>query len=355
LIATIIGATATTATTVASPWKFAVLADILVGDADNSDAAANTLEFLAKDMKNQGVDLVIFPGDLIDGSNNIRDYRGQVDSWKAMMKPLYDAGIPIYVIRGNHEADSIMSANSDLWLNEFPVLKGLPSPDDGFTYSFVHKNAKFVGFDQYINHSGWMMNSWVTTQINDSTSPLNFAFSHEPLFPNTYGDNAQPKGSMSEDPTSRDRLISALGTHHGAYLAGHDHLYLRANVSDGRGHRVPELIVGTAGHNNYPYASRIVSKYTTSDNYIVDEVYSDSSDPYFGYLLVTVYDNNTWTGEFKGFQQTPDVWKTQLPALQTLDRFSISQEQAARLDKTDIFGIIKKSLGIGVQGFVQQQ
>jgi hypothetical protein len=31
--------------------------------------------------------------------------------------------IPVYVIRGNHEAESIMNTNSDLWLDEFPTLK----------------------------------------------------------------------------------------------------------------------------------------------------------------------------------------------------------------------------------------
>jgi hypothetical protein len=309
-------------------------------------------------MKNQGVDLVIFPGDMMAGSVNIGLYKGALDSWKAMMKPLYDVGIPIYVIRGNHEAESIMSANSDLWLDEFPVLKELASPDGGFTYSVTHKNAKFVGFDQYINHQGRMMNSWVTTQINESTSPLDFVFGHDPLFPNTYGDNG-PKSSMSDDPNSRDALISALGTHHGTYFAGHEHLYLRANVSDGQGHTVPELIVGTAGRNNYEYAPEVVSNYKGPDNYTVDKVYSNFIYPYFGYLLVTVYDNNTWTGEFKGFQDTsdivktqfpaiPNIWKTQSPAIQTLDRFSISQGQNSngQLDKTDTFGIIKKSLGI---------
>jgi 3',5'-cyclic AMP phosphodiesterase CpdA len=248
LLAIIVGAF--TATTVASPWKFAVLSDI--NYAETLDVAANTLEFLARDIKNQDVDLVIFPGDLMAGSANVRDYKEAVDSWKAMMKPLYDAGIPIYVVRGNHDAEQIMSANSDLWLYEFPVLKGLPSPDGGFTYSFEHKNARFIGFDNYINHPGRMMNSWVTTQINDSTSPLDFAFGHEPLFPHSYDiDNGRPKSSMANDPKSRDALISALGAHHGAYFAGHEHLYLRANVSDGRGHTVHELIVGTAGRNNY--------------------------------------------------------------------------------------------------------
>jgi starch phosphorylase len=36
--------------------------------------------------------------------------------------------------------------------------------------------------------------------------------------------------------------------------------------------------------------------------------------------------DNTWSGEFKGFQDTYDIWNTQFPALQTLDYFSIRQE-----------------------------
>jgi DNA repair exonuclease SbcCD nuclease subunit len=44
---------------------------------------------------------------MVDGSDNIWVYKEQLNSWKAIMKPLYDAGIPIYVIRGNHEAASI--------------------------------------------------------------------------------------------------------------------------------------------------------------------------------------------------------------------------------------------------------
>jgi hypothetical protein len=61
LIAIIIGAI--TATTAASPWKFAVLADIGAEaySAYDSDVASNTLEFLVRDIKNQGVDLVISP------------------------------------------------------------------------------------------------------------------------------------------------------------------------------------------------------------------------------------------------------------------------------------------------------
>jgi hypothetical protein len=85
-----------TATIVASPffWKFAVFADMRAesNSAYDSDVAANTLEFLVKDMKSQGVDLVIFPGDMIARSDNIVGYEEHLDSWKSMMKPLYDLG-----------------------------------------------------------------------------------------------------------------------------------------------------------------------------------------------------------------------------------------------------------------------
>ncbi len=50
-------------TTVASSWKFAVLADIEVepNSAYDSIVAVNTLISLVQDIKDQGIDLVIFP------------------------------------------------------------------------------------------------------------------------------------------------------------------------------------------------------------------------------------------------------------------------------------------------------
>jgi len=84
MIAIIVGAI--TATTATSPWKFAVLADINGANyANGFDVATNTLEFLVRDIKNQDVDLVIFPGDMIEDNNNIGDYKERLDSWKTMM------------------------------------------------------------------------------------------------------------------------------------------------------------------------------------------------------------------------------------------------------------------------------
>ncbi len=337
------------ATGTASSWKFAVLADSRATNWDNNGLgiASNTLTILAKDIKNQGVDLVIFTGDMAMSNDNIFLADEMFDSWKSVMMPLYNAGIPIYVIRGNHDcvtlgnpSENDSDLRNDPYLNHFPLPGNAISPDGGFTYSLIHKNAKFIGFDQYINrkasfdantyapgsNQGQMMNRWVTDQINISTSPLNFAFAHQPLFPS----DSHPD-SMANDPDSLDALVSALGSHHGAYFCGHDHLYLRANVFDGRGHFIPELIVGTAGSGNYNYTPTTAPGYSGPLGYAVDKVYSNSINPTFGYLLITVFDDNTWQGEFRGFKYVNYLSAEGYPEpIRVLDKFSVSKENEAR-------------------------
>lgn len=294
-------------------WKFAVFGDSRAVDSDNNGlgVAADTLRILVRDIVSQRVDLVVFPGDMTDGASDSSMLGQGYSSWKSVMRPLNAAGIPVYTIRGNHENEPSVEGAGSIYLNSFPLPRGATTPDGGYTYSFTHKNAKFIGFDQYIgrkssfddhlysSHSneGQMMDSWVVPQINRSTSPLNFVFAHEMLFPSkTHHD------CMANDPDSRDALIAALGTHNGTYLCAHDHMYLRGTALDGHGHAVVELVVGTAGGGNYDYAPFNARGYTGPDTFAVNKVLGNSSRPYFGYVLITVYDNSTWTGEFRGIR-----------------------------------------------------
>ncbi len=300
--------------TLADPWKFAVLADCDIIDKDDNVSLGSTADVLGKlanDLKHQDIDFIIFCGDLAERENHdsLDDILTQ---WKSQMKPLYDSGIAVYTVRGNHERyDNQGSDSTDPYLSHFPLAINATSPDGGYTYEFTHKNAKFIGFDQYINrkptfgnylyfsHSneGEMMNPWVISQINNSTSPLNFAFAHEPLFPS----QSHPD-CMANDPDSRDALVTALGTHHGAYFSGHDHMYLRGIASDGKGDSVPEFVVGTAGSPIYNYAPYETLGYTGADSFSVEKVYGNSNRRIYGYLLVTVFDNNTWSGQFRGYE-----------------------------------------------------
>ncbi len=341
IIFTILAA-ALTSTTLADSWKFAAMADSNIIDGDDNiplGSTADKLGMLVNDLKLQGIDFVIFAGDLAEREDHdsLDDILGR---WKSQMQPLYDAGIGVYAIRGNHDfVASERKIENDKYLKYFPLAENATSLDGGHTYAFTHKNAKFIGFDQYINqkasfddhlytlHSnqGQMMNPWVVSQINNSTSPLNFAFAHEQLFPS----KSHPD-CMANDPVSRDALVAALGTHHGAYLCGHDHIYLRGTATDGQGHTVPVLIVGAAGGRIYDYApSARGSIYSGPDAFSVEEVY-DANEPYFGYLLVTVYENNTWTGQYRGFRyDTANA--NQTIVLKPLDSFVARQENGSQV------------------------
>jgi hypothetical protein len=90
------------------PWKFAVISDTQ-GDnkAESQRPYINekVLTMIASDIAIEHPDFVLVSGDLVNGwlHNGGADYSTQFTAWKEVMKPVYDAGIKIYPVRGNHE------------------------------------------------------------------------------------------------------------------------------------------------------------------------------------------------------------------------------------------------------------
>jgi hypothetical protein len=283
---------------------------------------------IAKDISTQGVDFVLFPGDMVSGYTDSTTLSSELDTWKTAMAPVYNAKIPVYTTRGNHEYDDLVNgaANPDdpsraTYLAHFAMPTNGPATgiaglsEVGLTYSFTWKNAKFIGFDQYAGRSattfnnklyapgsnkGQMMNPWVLNEVNNSTSGVTFVMAHEGMWPS----HSHPD-TLANDPDSRDALVTAMAAKNGTYLTGHDHMYVRAFMNNGSGGKVPTLVVGTGGGGNYDYAlatSSDYSGYTGKSNYTVQKTFSNSANPYFGYVVVTVYSDNTWKGEFHGFQ-----------------------------------------------------
>lgn len=138
----------------AESWKFAVTDDSRAVAADNNSlgVAANTLGILVNDIKNQSVDFVIFPGDMITGeTNNTTRLNKMMDSWNAIVKPLCDDSIPIYTVRGNHEynplakgAKNPVDPSNGPYLSHFSLPLIATSIDGGFTYAFTHKERKIL-------------------------------------------------------------------------------------------------------------------------------------------------------------------------------------------------------------------
>ena len=106
------------------------------------------------------------------------------------------------------------------------------------------------------------MNGWVTAQINNSTSSLNFAFGHEPLFP-----SKSHSDDKANDPDSRDALVEALSNHHGAYFCGRNTHVLGRDSIGQKGPDCSELVVGRAGGRNYNYAPFDATVYRGPDTF----------------------------------------------------------------------------------------
>ena len=316
-------------------FKFAVFDDSRAAsgatgtkNGDNNGAAALVVNTIAKDIVAQGVDFVLFPGDMVSGYTASTTLSSELDTWKTAMAPVYSANIPVYTTRGNHEYDDLTNgAGNPADPSRAPYLAHFSMPANGpttganglsevgLTYSFTWKNAKIIGFDQYAGRSattfnnklyapgsnkGQMMNPWVLNEVNNSTSGVTFVMAHEGMWPS----HSHPD-TLANDPDSRDALVTALAAKNGTYLAGHDHMYVRGFMDNGSGGKVPSFVVGSGGGDNYDYAlatSSDYSGYTGKASYTVQKHFDNSANPTFGWMVITVYSDNTWTGEFRGFQ-----------------------------------------------------
>lgn len=340
-------------------FKFAVFDDSRAAsgatgtkNGDNNGAAALVVNTIAKDIATQGVDFVLFPGDMVSGYTDSTTLSSELDTWKTAMAPVYSANIPVYTTRGNHEYDDLTNgAGNPADPSRAPYLAHFSMPTNGpttganglseagLTYSFTWKNAKIIGFDQYTGRSattfnntlyapgsnkGQMMNPWVLNEVNNSTAGLTFVMAHEGLWPT----KSHPD-TLANDPDSRDALVTALAGKNGTYLAGHDHMFLRAVTNNGSGGKVPTLVVGSGGGGNYDYAevpSTVYNGYTGKTNYTVQKHFDNSANPYFGYVVITVYSDNTWKGEFHGFQfnKWNDATDHSLTPITVMDSFTSS-------------------------------
>ena len=150
----------------AEPWRFIMVCDTRSNTA--SGINDQVVRELTGEILRGDVDFVIIAGDLASGARaGAPRFETQLWSWVAAMKPIYDAGIPVYVCRGNHELGDMWDAGpgeppnsldnyAKRWLKVFgsssPSRQRLPDngPADEryMSYSVAHKNALIVALDQ---------------------------------------------------------------------------------------------------------------------------------------------------------------------------------------------------------------
>ena len=226
----------------ATAWRFALVGDTHV-------PASTVLGEMATAMVVDGVKLALFAGDIAQSgaSASASTFAAQLVAWKALVGPLYAAGIGVYPIRGNHENDARQSV--DTWNAAFSGRYQLPANgptgETNLSYSFTYKNALFVGLDEYVNthrvNQPWLDQQFAANQ----TRPHVFVFGHEPAFKVFHEDN------LDNFVAERDTFWKSLARS-GArtYLSGHDHFFDAARMDDGDGNPnndIYQVVVGTGG------------------------------------------------------------------------------------------------------------
>ncbi|MDR6223479.1 metallophosphoesterase family protein [Methanococcoides alaskense] len=299
-------------------WTFAVFCDTR-GDNNNTSGKTCTNDFVVKAIAEaivmDGCELVLVPGDMVNGywMNGSTSYDKQFENWKTAIDPLYEAGIEVYTVRGNHEYGN--ANNYDVYpydLDHDPALENAyimafsgDNPDNGpegekdLTYSFTHKNAFFMGLDEYASpHSHRVDQEWVDSQLVNNSKSYVFVFGHEPAF------KLNHKDCLETYPEDRDEFWNSIGNAGcQVYFCGHDHSYNRARIQDDFGNEIYQMVVGSCGA---PFKEWNISEYNESSRFKLK--YHNQID--YGYTLVTV-DSDTVKVEWKAWNMSgAPTWVT---------------------------------------------
>ena len=300
-------------------------------NGDKSGVNEAVVNAAAKDIVKQGADLVIVPGDMVSGSYATRTpYATQFATWRKAMSPVYEAGIKVYPVRGNHEVGPFMNYDKYPWppteknnpvINAMPALKTAfleafndpwiptngPEGEKGLTYSFATHNALFVGLDEYVNPIK-VNQAWLEGVLKANKLPHVFVYGHDPAFRVVHTD------SLASYPQARDTFWDSLGRA-GArvYFCGHDHFYNRAHVHDQAGNIIYQVLPGSGGAPFSKWQPRQYAEGAKVVNDFHDEVH-------YGYVLVTIDETKVrieWKARVN--EGEPDEWKT-------LDTFAYALE-----------------------------
>ena len=314
-----------------NPWKFITTCDTR---GYTNGIQQTVLSELVTEILSNRVDFVLFPGDLVSGYASIgpAGFEAELRTWVQMMDPVYNAGIGVYVSRGNHEVMDVWGYyirpdidpednHATRWLNVFgnDLYPGQILPDNGpasekyMTYAVTHKNAFIVSLDQYagINHDTVHMvnQKWLDAQLAVNIKPHIFIAGHEPAFRALHSD------CLDNRPLQRDAFWASIRNAGGrTYLTGHDHFYDHALIDDGDGNPdndIHQYIIGTGGAVPYAWSP----PYPGNNGYYTVEQISHAEN--YGYVLVEVDGLNvtlTWMQrhtvdlEIPGIYLPGDVW-----------------------------------------------
>jgi hypothetical protein len=285
-------------------WRFIVTGDSR-SNGEYNGVNVPILTEVASEIVKSNVDFVLFTGDLVVGYSDQETIQNQLNTWMDVMQPVYNAGIGVYPIRGNHDTGGAKTSSESIsWNNvftgPFALPQNGPENEKNLTYSFSHKNAFIIGFEQYGLETHTINQQWLEQQLAGNTNPHIFAFGHAPAF------ETHHKDCLDDHPDKRDDFILALEKAGGrVYFCGHDHFYdhAQANNDGNPDNDIHQFIVGTGGaplrvrNKDLSYLGQNTSytltnlRFTSKHGYIIVAV--------DGLNITTIWMERTAPGEYK--------------------------------------------------------
>ena len=302
-----------------STWTFVVFGDSPDPANNTTTGVSPALGPIAQAIAAEKPDLALYIGDLVNGGDLTNqspmqnNFTGQFGNWMKAVSPIHNysagTGIPLYVVRGNHEAGFGQNAAPLLAAYRATVGAGMPvngPPDEEkLTYSFTHKGVKFIALDDYAKHNGLsdtVNQSWLGGQLTRDTLPFMFVFSHSPAYL-VDNDTEDIPFSLAIHPAERDTFWNSMVNNNvSAYFCGHAHLYARGEKQGLR-----QIVSGNAGApmQGFDPAS---SDPALRLEYPLRTI--SQNDQKVGYLVITVHeDTRTFDGMQKMLNPVTGMWE----------------------------------------------
>jgi hypothetical protein len=296
------------------PWKFIVTADSRSDSAsDHNGVNTAILSEIATEVVNHDVDFFLFAGDLAIGTSNQQELETQFTTWRDTMQPVYDAGIDVYIVRGNHDASSFPScitAWNNIFSGSYLLPDNGPAGEVNLTYSVTHKNVFILALDQLrteFRSKNYVNQAWVDAQLAANTNPHIFAFGHFTAFKMMWD-------SLGDHPADRDLFWESLENASGrTYFCGHEHFYDRASADDDGdpNNDLHQYVIGSAGASEHNWNGSWIGD---NSGRTITSIYHTVL---FGYVIVEIdgfdatltwMERNTNDPDISGTYQVMDVW-----------------------------------------------
>jgi Calcineurin-like phosphoesterase len=251
--------------------------------------------------------MLLWTGDLTNVSEgDSTTFERQLLAWRAVVKPLYDHGVTVLPVRGNHEVvwydpkdssrkpQDIPDAKAT-WDKVFAGKYALPpnGPDGEKNISFfnVLDSMLVVGVDHYTTRHS-VNQTWLSRVLEQEKKPFIFVYGHEPAFAaGSHPDNE----TLATDSVKRNEFWESL-IKAGArvYFCGHDHFYDHMSITRPGVESGPEMHQLTAGTAGAPFYEQ--GDYNSNSGWKLGVVHHAKT---YGYIVAAI-EGHRATITFKG-------------------------------------------------------